>query len=223
MKIFLDTANIDDIKRFARIGIIDGVTTNPALVAREGRNFREAVEEICEIINGPVSAEVIGTTADVMVDEARKISKIHPNIVVKIPATPAGFEALGIVSKDGIKVNFTIVYTSNQALLAAKLGATYVSPFVGRLDANSTSGSDLIREIVTIYKNFNFQTQVLAASMRNVIYVKEAALAGVHVATIPPDILDQMMHNELTDISLKGFLNEWHKLPPEKRNYFDKD
>ena len=222
MKIFLDTANIEDIRRFAEMGLIDGVTTNPALVAREGRNFREAVEEICGVADGPVSAEVVATDAATMIDEARKIAALHPNIVVKIPATPDGYKALGAVAKEGIKVNFTIVYTSNQALLAAKLGATYVSPFVGRLDANSTAGSDLIRETVTMFSNYGFETEVLAASMRNVIYVKEAALAGVHVATIPPEVLDQMMHNELTDISLDGFLAEWRKLPEDKRNYFDK-
>ncbi len=221
MKIFLDTANIEDIKRFAEMGVIDGVTTNPALIAKEGKNFKEVVNEICSIIDGPVSAEVISTNAQQMIEEARKIAKIHKNIVVKIPATIEGYKALSVVAKEGIQTNFTIVYTSNQALIAAKLGATYVSPFVGRLDANSTSGNDLIREIVTMYKNYNFETKVLAASMRNVIYVKETALAGADVATIPPEVLEQMMNNELTNISLEGFLKQWYELDEEKRNYFN--
>ena len=221
MKIFLDTANIEDIKKFAEMGVIDGVTTNPALIAKEGKNFKDVVNEICSIINGPVSAEVISTTSEKMIEEARKIAKIHKNIVVKIPATIEGYKALAVVAKEGIKTNFTIVYTSNQALIAAKLGATYVSPFVGRLDANSTSGNDLIREIVTMYKNYNYETKVLAASMRNVIYVKETALAGADVATIPPEVLEQMMNNELSNISLEGFLKQWYELDEEKRNYFN--
>ena len=221
MKIFLDTANIEDIKKFAEMGVIDGVTTNPALIAKEGKNFKDVINEICSIIDGPVSAEVISTTSEKMIEEARKIAKIHKNIVVKIPATIEGYKALAIVAKEGIKTNFTIIYTSNQALIAAKLGATYVSPFVGRLDANSTSGYDLIREIVTMYKNYNYETKVLAASMRNVIYVKETALAGADVATIPPEVLEQMMNNELTNISLEGFLKQWYELDEEKRNYFN--
>lgn len=220
MQIFIDTANVEAIRKFARIGIIDGVTTNPALVAREGRDFREVVEEICGIINGPVSAEVISLDAENMIREARMVAKLHPNIVVKIPATPAGFEAVNTISKEGIKTNVTILYTANQALLAAKVGATYVSPFIGRLDATSTNGTDLIREIVTILENFDYKTKVLAASMRNAIYVKHAALSGAHIATIPPEVLEQMMVSELTDIGLAGFLAEWNKLPAEKRNYF---
>ena len=221
MEIFIDTANIDEIKKYARIGIIDGVTTNPALVAREGQNFRDVVTEICSIIDGPVSAEVISIDVQGMIREARLIAKLHKNIVVKIPATLAGFEALNTISKEGIKTNFTIVYTANQALSAAKLGATYVSPFIGRLDVTSTAGCELIDEIVTIYENYNFQTKVLAASMRNAIYVKNAALAGTHVATIPPEVIHDMLFSELSEVSLKGFLKEWEKLPAEKRNYFN--
>lgn len=221
IEIFLDTANVEEIKRFAKIGVIDGVTTNPALVAKEGRNFREVVDEICNIIDGPVSAEVISEDAETMVKEARMISKIHKNIVVKIPATPAGFEVVNIISKEGVKTNVTIAYTANQALLAAKVGATYISPFIGRLDATSTNGTDLIKEIVKIFTNYDVKTKILAASMRNVVYVKEAALAGADVATIPPEVLYQMMVSELTDVSLKGFLSEWNKLPEEKRNYFE--
>ncbi|MEE9213777.1 MAG: fructose-6-phosphate aldolase [Thermodesulfobacteriota bacterium] len=220
MEIFLDTANIEEIKKFAKIGIIDGVTTNPALVAKEGRCFREAIDEICSIIDGPVSAEVISEDSESMVKEARMISKIHKNIVVKVPATPAGFEAVNIVSREGIKTNVTIVFTANQALLAAKVGATYISPFIGRLDASSTNGTELIKEIVKIFTNYDIKSKLIAASMRNVVYVKEAALAGADVTTIPPDVLYQMMVSELTDVSLKGFLSEWNKLPEDKRKYF---
>jgi len=220
MKIFIDTANIEAIKKYAEIGIIDGVTTNPALIAKEGQNFSDVVMEICDLVDGPISAEVISEDAETMIIEARKIAKIHDNIVVKIPATIEGYKALNIVAKEGIQTNFTIIYSSNQALLAAKLGATYVSPFVGRLDANSTNGNDLIKEIVTMFRNYDFETQVLAASMRNALYVKEAALAGAHVATIPPEILEAMMFNELTEVSLKGFLDLWNRMPNEKKEYF---
>jgi transaldolase len=220
MQIFIDTANIEEIKKYAKIGIINGVTTNPALVAKEGKDFREVVEEICDIVDGPISAEVISLDAGSMIKEARSVSKIHKNIVVKIPAIPAGFEALNVIASEGIKTNFTIVYTANQALLAAKLGATYVSPFIGRLDVTSTSGAELIEEIVKIYKNYDLETKILAASMRNVIYVKKAALAGADVATVPPEVLQGMMESELSNISLKGFLHEWEKLPEDKRVYF---
>lgn len=223
MKIFVDTANPADVIRLNSYGLIDGVTTNPALIARMGLDFREVVQEMCGIIDGPISAEVVSEGREEMISEAKKISALHENVVVKLPATPNGFYALNEVSKLNIKSNFTIVYTANQALLAAKLGATYVSPFIGRLDANSTNGVDLIREIRQIYDNYNFKTQILAASMRNAIYVKEAALAGADVATIPPEVIESMMVNELSELSLKGFLAEWDKLPAEKRNYFSND
>lgn len=220
MDIFLDTANVADIRRFAEMGLIDGVTTNPALIAREGRDFREVVEEICTIVDGPISTEVVSLDAEGMINEARLIAKLHENIVVKLPATREGYRALNTVSREGIKTNFTIVYTANQAWLAAKAGATYVSPFVGRLDATSTAGSELVQEIVQIFAIHGFEAKVLAASMRNEIYVKQAALAGAHIATIPPEVLDAMMESELTEVSLKGFLAEWEKLPREKREYF---
>jgi transaldolase len=222
MEIFIDTANVEEIKKYAKLGVIDGVTTNPALVAKEGKDFREVVTEICSIVNGPVSAEVVSKDADAMIKEARLISKLHKNIIVKLPATIAGFEALNIVAKEGIKTNFTIVYTATQAMAAAKLGATYVSPFIGRLDVTSTGGSELIDEIVTIYNNYNFDTKILAASMRNAVYVKKAALSGAHVATIPPDVIRDMLFSELSEISLDGFLEEWNKLSEDKRNYFNK-
>jgi transaldolase len=221
MIFFIDTADIEQIKKFSKIGIIDGATTNPALIAKEGKNFRDVVEEICNIVDGPVSAEVVSKDAAGMINEARLISKIHKNIVVKIPATLDGFEALNIVASEGIKVNFTVLYTANQALAAAKLGATYVSPFIGRLDATSTSGITLLKEIRTIYDNFNFKTKILAASMRNAIYVKEAALSGSDVATIPPEVLTAMLTSELSELALDGFLEEWDKLEPSKRKYFD--
>ena len=222
MEIFIDTANVEEIKKYAKLGVIDGVTTNPALVAKEGKDFREVVTEICSIVNGPVSAEVVSKDADAMIKEARLISKLHKNIIVKLPATIAGFEALNIVAKEGIKTNFTIVYTATQAMAAAKLGATYVRPFIGRLDVTSTGGSELIDEIVTIYNNYNFDTKILAASMRNAVYVKKAALSGAHVATIPPDVIRDMLFSELSEISLDGFLEEWNKLSEDKRNYFNK-
>ena len=221
MEIFIDTADIEEVKTYSKIGIVDGVTTNPALIAKEGRDFREVVTEICSIIDGPVSAEVVSIDTDGMVREAELVSKLHKNIVVKIPATVEGFEALNIVSKMGIKVNFTVLYTANQALAAAKLGATYVSPFVGRLDVTSTGGSELIREIRTIYDNYDFETKILAASMRNAVYVKNAAIDGADVATIPPEVIHDMLHSELSVVSLKGFLAEWDKLEPSKRNYFE--
>lgn len=220
MKLFIDTADSSEVLRLSNYGIIDGVTTNPALMARMGLNFRDVVEQMCQIIDGPISAEVVSESGEVMVREAKQIAAIHPNVVVKLPATPEGFRALNKVNKLGINTNLTIVYTANQALLAAKLGATYVSPFVGRLDANSTNGNDLICEIRHIFDKFGFETQILAASMRNAIYVKEAALAGADIATVPPEVLDSMMSNEMTDISLRGFLAEWENLPPEQRSYF---
>lgn len=221
MKIFIDTANIEDIREYAKYGIIDGVTTNPALIAKEGRDVKEVLSEISEIVDGPISGEVVSKNATDMIREARIIAALHPNMVVKLPAIKAGYEALKVVASEGIKTNFTVLYTANQALLAAKAGATYVSPFVGRLDASSTGGSKLIEEIVTIYQNFGLETQVLAASMRNSIYVKEAALAGAHVATVPPSTLDDMMSSEMSEIALDGFIKEWDQLPAEKKTLFD--
>ncbi len=220
MKIFIDTADISQISKYAKLGFIDGVTTNPALLAKEGRNFLDVVNEIIEIVDGPISGEVVSLDVEGMVKEARALAKIHENIVVKIPSIPSGFEALKIISTEGIKTNFTVVYTSNQALLAAKNGATYVSPFVGRLDANAGVGSDLIVEIAEIYKNYDFKTQILAASMRNSVYVKNAALAGAHVATIPPEVIDDMMNSELSEVALKGFLDQWQTLSEEKKDIF---
>jgi transaldolase len=204
------------------MGFIDGVTTNPALMATEQRTALDVIKEIVEIVDGPISVEVVATETARMVAEARHLASLHENIVVKLPAIPAGFEALNIVTNLGIKVNFTMIYTANQALLAAKLGTTYVSPFVGRLDVTSTGGVELIEEIVTIYDNYGFGTQVLAASMRNSIYVKFAALAGAHAATIPPDVLKVMIESEMSQVSLDGFLEQWETLPEaSKTSLFD--
>ena len=222
MKIFIDTASVDEITRYANLGFIDGVTTNPALMATEQRSAIDVISEIVEIVDGPISVEVVSKDATRMVAEARHLASLHENIVVKLPAIPAGFEALNVVAGLGIKVNFTMIYTANQALLAAKLGATYVSPFVGRLDVTSTGGPELISEIITIYENYDFETQVLAASMRNSLYVKYAALAGAHAATIPPSVLKEMLESEMTQLALDGFLAQWETLPAEsKASLFD--
>lgn len=223
MHFFIDTANIEEIKKYARMGIIQGVTTNPALIAKDCKectDLKGVIKEICSIVNGPISAEVISTDAKGMVKEARILSKLHKNIVVKIPAIPDGFAATDVLSKEGVKTNVTILYTANQALVAAKAGATYVSPFIGRLDATSTDGVGLIDEIVKIYKNYGYKTKIIAASMRNPIYVKKAALSGADIATIPPDVLNQMMRSELTELGLKGFLDEWAKMPEKIRTCF---
>ncbi len=220
MKIFIDTADISEIKKYAKLGILDGVTTNPAILANEGKDLRDVIKEITAIVDGPISGEVVSLDADGMVKEAKALAKLHDNVVVKLPATFNGFEALYRVTAEGIKTNFTVLYTVNQALLAAKIGATYVSPFIGRLDANAGGGSSLIREIAQVYKNYNFKTEILAASMRTSIYVKEAAIAGAHVATIPPSVLQDMVNSELSNVALAGFLKEWEKLPESKRNIF---
>jgi transaldolase len=220
MKIFIDTANVEDIRKYAQYGFIDGVTTNPALIAKEGLDIKDVLEEIVSIVDGPVSGEVVSRDAEGMIREAGILANLHPNIVVKLPAVPEGFKALKTVSKDGIKTNFTLVYTTNQALLAAKNGATYVSPFIGRLDVNSTSGSALIYEIAQVFNNYDFNTQILAASMRTAIYVKEAALAGAHAATIPPAVLDDMINCELSNNALDGFLADWDKMSDVKKTIF---
>jgi len=212
MKIFIDTADINEIRKYAQMGIIDGVTTNPALIAKleAGTSTIDVVNDITACVDGPLSVEVFNKDVKGMVKEAEYLANLHPNIVVKIPAIETGYETLKILTSMGIKTNFTIIYTANQALLGAKLGATYVSPFVGRLDINSTGGSDLIREIRTIYDHYGFKTQILAASMRTSVYVKEAALAGADCATVPPVALDDMINNELTKVSLDGFLAEYN-------------
>lgn len=217
MKFFIDTANINEIKEAASLGILDGVTTNPSLVAKEGRDFTELLKEICSIVDGPVSAEVISVDKEGILKEARELAKIHPNIVVKVPLIKEGLKAVKILSQEGIKTNVTLCFSPSQALLAAKAGATYISPFVGRLDDISSNGMELIGQIVQIYRNYGFETQVLAASIRHPMHVVEAALYGADVATIPFKVIDQLFKHPLTDIGLDIFLKDWQKLNNKKQ------
>lgn len=213
MKFFLDTANLDEIKDAASYGVLDGVTTNPSLVANEGgqRGFKELVREICEIVNGPVSAEVISTDIERMLDEARELSQIHRHVVVKMPLTEDGIRATKKVSEEGIRVNVTLIFSPSQALLAAKAGAAYISPFVGRLDDISNIGMDIVREIVGIYKNYAYPTEVLVASVRHPVHVVEAAKTGAHIVTMPYRVFKQLVKHPLTDIGLERFLSDWGK------------
>lgn len=216
MKIFIDTANLEQIREINSWGILDGVTTNPTLVAKEGCDFKTRIEEICSIVDGPISAEAVSMDHEGMVREARELSKMHKNIVVKIPMTDEGLKAVRILSKEGVKTNVTLVFSPNQALLAAKAGATYVSPFVGRLDDISHDGMALVKDIVTIFKNYGFKTQVIAASIRHPVHVTEAALAGAHIATVPYDVLKKMLRHNLTDEGIQKFLKDWEKVPKRK-------
>ncbi len=212
MKFFIDTANIDEIKEAASLGVLDGVTTNPSLVSKEGKDFRKLLDEILKIVDGPVSAEVISTDYEGIIKEGRDLAKIHKNIVVKIPLIKEGLKACKTLTSEGIKVNVTLCFSPNQAILAAKAGATYISPFVGRLDDISTSGMDLISQIVQIYRNYNYKTEVLVASVRHPLHVVEAALIGADVCTIPFDVIKKMFNHPLTDIGLEKFLSDWKKL-----------
>jgi fructose-6-phosphate aldolase len=209
MKIFLDTANIDEIKEGASWGIVDGVTTNPSLIAKEKRDFKQVVKEICDIVDGPISAEVISEDSEGMISEAKELVKIHKNIVIKIPMTVEGLKAVSKLSKEGIKTNVTLIFSPNQALLAAKAGATYVSPFLGRLDDVGSQGMDLVRTIVEIFFNYDYDTEVIAASIRHPLHVVDAALAGAHIATIPMKVLQQMVKHPLTDKGIESFMNDW--------------
>jgi transaldolase len=213
MKFFIDTADIKEIREAAAMGLVDGVTTNPSLVARTGRKFRDVLLEICDVVKGPVSAEVVGTTHDAIMVEARELAALRPNIVVKIPLIPEGLKAVRTCASEGIKVNVTLCFSATQALLAAKAGATYISPFVGRLDDVSTNGMQLISEIVQIYDNYGFATEVLVASVRHPIHVHEAAMIGAHVATCPLSVLLQLAKHPLTDAGLAKFLADWEKVP----------
>lgn len=209
MRIFIDTANVEEIRKAGRLGVISGVTTNPSLIAKEGRNFREVVQEICTIIDGPISAEVISLNAEEMVQEAQELAKIHPNVVIKIPMTAEGLAATKILSGKNIRTNVTLVFSANQALLAALAGATYVSPFVGRLDDIGQNGMDLIKDIVDIFDIHGFKTEIIAASIRHPIHVTEAAKAGAHIATIPYKVIMQMTKHALTDLGIEKFLQDW--------------
>lgn len=212
MKIFIDTANIEEIRKAASWGVIDGVTTNPTLMAKEGKDPRAVIKEICELVNGPISAEVISTASEEMIKEAKELSKLHKNIVVKIPITCEGLKATAELSKIGIRINMTLIFSANQALLAAKAGASYASPFVGRLDDISHVGTDEIRAMVNIFDNYDFKTEIIAASIRNPLHVIEAALSGCHIATIPFKVLEQMVKHPLTDIGIDKFLKDHTKL-----------
>lgn len=209
MKFFLDTANVKEIQEAASLGLLDGVTTNPSLVAKEGRSFKEMLIEICNIVDGPVSAEVVSLEADAMVKEGKELAKIHKNIVVKVPLIAEGLKATKRMAAEGIKVNVTLCFSPTQALLAAKAGAWCVSPFIGRLDDISSNGMELIRQILTIYRNYDFKTQVLVASVRHPQHIVEAALAGGHICTMPFSIFQQMVKHPLTDSGLKKFLADW--------------
>ena len=212
MKFFIDTANIDEIKEAAALGVLDGVTTNPSLVSKEGKDFRKLLDEILKIVDGPVSAEVISTDYQGILKEGRDLASIHKNIVVKIPLIKEGLKAVKTLTSEGIKVNVTLCFSPTQAILAAKAGATYISPFVGRLDDISTSGMDLISQIVQIYRNYDYKTEVLVASVRHPLHIVEAALIGADVCTIPFDVIKKMFNHPLTDIGLEKFLNDWKKL-----------
>ena len=211
MKFFIDTANIDEIKEAHSMGMVDGVTTNPSLIAKEGRDFEEIIKEICEIVDGPISAEVVSTDAQGMIEEARKLSKIHNNIVVKIPMLVDGLKATRILAEEGIKTNVTLVFSPLQALMAAKAGATYVSPFIGRLDDISQEGLLLVEQIVEIYGNYAFDTEIIVASIRNPLHVLESALMGADIATIPFNVLSKLAAHPLTDKGLKAFLDDWNR------------
>ena len=215
MKFFIDTANVKEIREAASMGVVDGVTTNPSLVAKEGRDFREVLREICAIVDGPISAEAVSLTAGEMVTEGEELAKIHRNIVVKLPMTKEGLKATKVLSGKGVRVNMTLVFSPTQALLAAKVGAAYVSPFVGRLDDISHYGMDLVTQIVQIYENYDYATEIIVASVRNPLHVVDAAMAGAHIATIPFGVIDQLVKHPLTDIGIDKFLADWRKL--EKR------
>ncbi|CAN5853777.1 fructose-6-phosphate aldolase [soil metagenome] len=213
MKFFIDTADIKEIREASAMGLVDGVTTNPSLVSKTGRKFREVLLEICDVVSGPVSAEVVSLNHDDMMKEAREYAALRKNIVVKIPLIPEGLKAVATCSKEGIKTNVTLCFSATQALLAAKAGASYISPFVGRLDDISTDGMQLVGEIVQIYENYSYETEVLVASVRGPMHVQQAALMGAHVMTAPLSVLLQLSKHPLTDLGLAKFLDDWKKVP----------
>ena len=213
MKIFIDTANVKEIKEAVSLGLIDGVTTNPTLMAKEGRAPEQVLKEICELVSGPVSAEVISLESAGMINEARQLVKLAKNIVVKIPLTKEGLKALKILAAEGIKTNLTLCFSVAQALLVAKAKATYVSPFIGRLDDIAQEGMDLIRDIKKIYENYNFETQIIVASVRNPMHVVNAALIGADIATVPYAVIEQLIKHPLTDIGMNRFLEDYKKIP----------
>ncbi|QGU93838.1 fructose-6-phosphate aldolase [Clostridium bovifaecis] len=211
MKIFIDTANVDEIKKISQWGILDGVTTNPSLIAKEGRDVKDVVEEICSIVDGPISAEVISLKHDEMVEEARQLVKIHKNIVIKIPMCEEGIKAVHILSKEGIKTNVTLIFSAQQALIAAKAGASFVSPFAGRLDDIGTDGIDIIADIAQVFDIYGIETEIIAASIRHPMHVLNAAKVGSHIATVPYKVLMQMLNHPLTDRGIEQFLQDYNK------------
>jgi transaldolase len=211
MKFFIDTANIEEITKANDLGMVDGVTTNPSLVAKEGREFKGLIREICDIVDGPVNAEVVSTDAEGMVQEARDLAGLAPNIVVKVPLIEEGLKAVKILAQEEIKTNVTLCFSPVQALMAAKAGASYISPFVGRLDDISHDGMDLVENIIAIYDNYGFETEVIVASIRNPIHVLTAALMGADISTIPFKVIRQLIKHPLTDIGLENFLADWRK------------
>jgi transaldolase len=212
MKIFLDTANLESIRKYNDMGVVDGITTNPTLLSKEKDHPSEIMREIVKIINGPVNLEVIGTEADGMIEEAHRLIKFGPNVIVKIPMIPEGLKAVRRLYDEGIKTNVTLVFSSNQAILAAKAGASYVSPFIGRIDDAGHDGMVIIKEMVQIFHNYKFDTEILVASIRHPVHVVEAAKIGAHIVTLPPDILGKMMSHPLTDKGLNSFLKDWDKI-----------
>ncbi|MEI3598374.1 MULTISPECIES: fructose-6-phosphate aldolase [unclassified Oceanobacillus] len=213
MDFYLDTANIEEIKRINRLGLVDGVTTNPSIIAKENRDFKETIKEICELVDGPVSAEVIGLTVGEMVAEARDIATWASNVVVKIPMTEAGLEAVNILYKEGIKTNVTLIFSVSQGLMAAKAGATYVSPFVGRIDDIGEDGLELIQNLKTTLQNYHFNTKIITASIRTINHLEKAAIAGADIATIPGSLLPKLWKHPLTDNGIEQFLADWESVP----------
>ena len=218
MKIFLDTANVESIKKYNDMGLVDGITTNPTLLSKEKGNPAEIMRQIVKIVKGPVSLEVVGTTTAEMMEEAHRLKKYGQNVVVKIPMIPDGLKAVKKLKEEGIQTNVTLIFSANQAILAAKAGAAYVSPFIGRLDDAGQEGMQVIREIVQIFKNYQFDTQVLVASVRHPLHVIDAGKIGAHVVTLPPDILGKMLTHPLTDKGLAAFLSDWEKVKKENPN-----
>jgi len=212
MKFFIDTANVEEIKKANALGLLDGVTTNPTLVSKEGREFKGLIQEICSIVEGPVNAEVVSTEAEGMIAEAKDLAKLAHNIVVKIPLIKEGLKAVKALSGEGIKTNVTLCFSPVQALMAAKAGAAYISPFVGRLDDISERGMDLVEQIITIYENYGYDTEVIVASIRNPVHVLDAALMGADIATIPYRVMEQLINHPLTTIGLDKFLADWKKM-----------
>ena len=215
MKIFLDTASLKEIREAAALGVVDGITTNPSLLAKESGEPEEILLEICRVVDGPISAEVVATDSEGMIREGRQWAKVHKNIVIKCPCTVEGLKATKVLSRDGHRVNMTLIFSATQALLSAKAGARFVSPFVGRLDDIATPGMELIQDIVTIFKNYSFECEVLAASLRHPIHVVEAAKMGAHIGTMPFSVFNSLLKHPLTDIGLKRFLEDWEKAKKE--------